>query len=140
MNRTRLATTSIAAALALALAPSAYAAEAAEQGIVDVRLPALLAPMIVGPRLESYAYITIVLAPTGANKVLLIREKVPFLRDAFLRELNKGTIVKAADTKAVDAEAIKTRLTARMNQVLPAGTVAEVKLEQIVVIPVQPGS
>ncbi|MSP95010.1 MAG: hypothetical protein EXR00_07025 [Alphaproteobacteria bacterium] len=135
-----MATTSIAAALALALAPSAYAAEAAEQGIVDVGLPALLAPMIVGPRLESYAYIIIVLAPTGANKVLLIREKVPFLRDAFLRELNKGTIVKAADTKAVDAEAIKTRLTARMNQVLPAGTVAELKLEQIVVIPVQPGS
>ena len=132
--------TALAAAFTLAFAPAAMAAEAAEQGIVDVELPSLLAPMIVGPRLESYAYITIALAPAGRDKVFLIREKVPFLRDAFLRELNKATIVKTDDTKAVDQEGVKTRLTARMNQILPAGTVAELKLDQVVIVSVQPRS
>ena len=139
MNWDRIAT-ALAAAFTLAFAPAAMAAEAAEQGIVDVELPSLLAPMIVGPRLESYAYITIALAPAGRDKVFLIREKVPFLRDAFLRELNKATIVKTDDTKAVDQEAVKTRLTARMNQILPAGTVAELKLDQVVIVSVQPRS
>jgi hypothetical protein len=33
----------------------------------------------------------------------------------------------------VDAHAIKARLTARMNQILPQGTVGELKLQQIVI-------
>lgn len=140
MSRNPVARALIAAALTLACAPYAWAAESAEAGIVDVALPALLAPMIVGPRLESYAYITIVLAPAARDKVFLIREKVPFLRDVFLRELNKGTIVKAADIKSVDTDAVITRLTTRMNQVLPAGTVGELKLEQVVIVSVQPQS
>jgi hypothetical protein len=37
----------------------------------------------------------------------------------------------------VDEEALKPRLLARVNQVLPAGTVAELKFEPIVVAPVQ---
>jgi hypothetical protein len=129
-----------AALVAVLSAPPAFAAEPAEERVVDVELPAVLAPMIVDTRLESYAYITIALAPTNRDKALLIREKMPFLRDVFLRELNKGTIVKASDTKAVDTDAVKTRLVARMNQVLPTGTVAELKLEQIVITSVQPQS
>ena len=129
---------------AAALQPSmAWAAEAApkdDQGPVDVELPPMLAPMVVGNRLDSYAYITIALAPAARDKVLDIREKVPFLRDAFLRELNKGSIVKADDPKAVDEAAVKSRLTARVKQILPVGTVSEVKLEQIVITPVQPQS
>ena len=95
----------------------------------------MFAPMVVDQRLQSYAYITVALTPTGSDKVLAIREKVPFLRDAFLRELNKGTIVKADDPKSVDSAAVKTRLMARVKAVLPEGTVADLKLEQIVMAP-----
>jgi hypothetical protein len=69
--------------------------------------------------------------------VLTIREKVPFLQDAFLRELNGAPIVKADDPKSVDEAALKARLLARVNQILPPGTVAELKFEPIVVAPVQ---
>jgi hypothetical protein len=109
-------------------------------GLVDVELPAIFAPMIVDARLESYAYLTIALTPARADKVLVIREKVPFLQDAFLRELNKGSIVKAGDPKSVDVEAVKARLIARVKQVLPEGTISDLKLEQIVVAPLEGGS
>ena len=106
-------------------------------GPVDVTLPTILAPMIVDSRTENYAYVTIALKPASPAGVLTIREKVPFLQDAFLRELNGATIVKADDPKSVDETALKARLLARVNQILPAGTVAELKFEPIVVAPVK---
>ncbi len=122
-------------------APQALAAAAvgdtSNLGPVDVTLPTILAPMVVEARTENYAYITIVLKPAAPAGVLAIREKVPFLQDAFLRELNGATIVKTDDPKAVDETALKARLIARMNQVLPAGTVAEFKFQPIVVAPVR---
>ena len=121
-------------------APQALAAAAVDTtalGPVDVQMPTILAPMVVDNRLENYAYITIVLKPAAPAGVLAIREKVPFLQDVFLRELNGTTIVKTDDPKSVDEAALKPRLIARMNQILPAGTVAELKFEPIVVAPVQ---
>ena len=123
--------------LALAATP-AIAADpiGKDQGPVDVELPPILAPMVINGRLDRYAYITIALAPADRAKTLAIREKIAFLQDAFLRELNKGTIQKPDDPTAVDTDAIKPRLIARMNQILPAGTVADLKFEEIVSAPV----
>jgi flagellar basal body-associated protein FliL len=134
----RLIVLAIAFILAIVMPPAlAHAATAAtaDQGPVDVPLPAILAPMVVQNRLAGYAYITITLAPNGRDKVNTIREKMPFLRDAFLREVNKVSILKADDPKTVDSEGVKTRLTARMNQILPTGTVMELKVQQIVLAP-----
>ena len=143
-----LAKTRVPAAIALALLlplNGASAAEAAkntkadaqDEGPTDVEMPPLLAPMIVESRLDSYAYITIQLTPATRDKVFLIREKVPFLQDGFLREVNKAPIGKAGDPKAVDQEALKKRLLARLNQILPKGTVSDLKFEQIVLSPIQ---
>jgi hypothetical protein len=132
-----------AAFIAAMLAAPALAAESApakSDGIVDVGVPAIFAPVIVGSRLQSYAYITVLLTPAAPDKVFAIREKMPFLRDAFLRELNRGTIVKADDPKAVDTAGIKVRLLDQMNAVLPQGTVSALKLEQIVMAPLDAGS
>jgi hypothetical protein len=104
-----------------------------DQGPVDVELPPIIAPMTLNGRLEGYAYITIALAPADRGQALDIREKLPFLQDAFLREMNIGTILKADDPKAVDTDALKPRLVARMNKILPAGTVTDLKFEQVVV-------
>lgn len=115
----------------------AAAVDTTNLGPVDVTLPTILAPMVAEARLENYAYITIVLKPAAPAGVLTIREKVPFLQDAFLRELNASPIVKLNDPKSVDEAAVRARLISRMNQILPAGTVAELNFEPIVVAPVQ---
>ena len=137
----RVRTWAWVALLCLALGASealaAAAVDTSTLGPVDVQMPTILAPMVTDNRIENYAYITIVLKPAAPAGILAIREKVPFLQDVFLRELNGATIVKADDPKSVDEAALKPRLIARMNQVLPAGTVAELKFEPVVVAPVQ---
>jgi flagellar basal body-associated protein FliL len=135
-----------AAALAATLMASsiehASAAEPApnDQAVTNVELPAFLAPMLIENRLESYAYITIALTPANREKMLAIREKMPFLRDAFLREVNKASIVKADDPKAVDTAALKARLMKRVDQIFPKGTVSDLKFTQIVMTPIQGSS
>jgi hypothetical protein len=131
----------LALALLLPLRGGGLAAEAAkDQGPTDVEMPPILAPMVVDNRLESYAYITVALTPAARDRVLLIREKVPFLRDGFLREVNKASIASAADPKAVDQPALKKRLLARVNQILPPGTVSDLKFPEIVLTAIQPQS
>ena len=128
----------IACLLAVILPPIVgHAAEAnagaAPQGVPNVVLPQILAPMIARNRLEGYAYLTVALAPANAGKVAVIREKMPFIQDAFLRAVNKATIVKPDDFKSVDVEEVKKRLETQVAQVLPAGTVKELKIDQVVV-------
>ena len=142
--------TSLALGLALALTlilppPGALAAEAPpkdpkDQGTTDVELPPILAPMVVDNRLESYAYITVALTPMSRERQLLIREKMPFLRDGFLREVNKASIAAASDPKMVDQSALKKRLMARVSQILPPGTVSDLKFPEIVLTAIQPQS
>jgi hypothetical protein len=124
-------------ATAAEAAKSAAAGGAQDGGPTDVEMPPLLAPVIVDNRLDSYAYLTIELTPATRDKVFLIREKVPFLQDGFLREVNKAPIGKADDPKTVDQEALKKRLLARLNKILPAGTVSDLKFDQIVVSSIQ---
>ncbi|HEX3486883.1 MAG TPA: hypothetical protein VHT51_17655 [Micropepsaceae bacterium] len=128
-------------ALGLPLGGALAAEPAKDEGPTDVDLPPILAPVVVDNRLDSYAYITIALTPTSRDKALVIREKVPFLRDGFLRELNnKIGIGKASDPKTVDQPALKKRLLARVSQILPQGTVSDLKFQQIVMTPIQPQS
>ena len=109
--------------------------EKKDAGPSDVDMPPLLAPMGSGHRLESYAYISIQLTPSTQDKILVIREKVPFIQDAFLREVNKTPVADGTDPKKVDQEALKKRLLARLNQILPKDTVSGIKFEQITMAP-----
>ena len=121
-----------AAMMAFPVERAVGAEPAKDQPVTDVELPAFLAPMLNGNRLEMYAYITIALTPANREKMLAIREKMPFLRDAFLREVNKASIVKADDLKTVDTVALKTRLLLRVDQIFPKGTVSDLKFQRIV--------
>ena len=111
---------------------------AKDQAVTNVELPAFLAPMLKGNRLEQYAYITIALTPANRERMLAIREKMPFLRDAFLREVNKASIVKTDDPKTVDTVALKARLLVRVTQILPKGSVSDLKFQSIQLTPIQP--
>ena len=129
------------AVVLLAFAPlSAHAADAPVKATGDVELPPILAPMVVSGRLQGYAYITIALTPVSREIALTIREKQPFLQDAFLREVNKGSIVKPDDAKVVDTVATKTRLMGRLNQILPPNSVSDLKFQSIVYAAVKPES
>jgi hypothetical protein len=94
--------------------------------------------MVVDGRLQGYLYLSISLVPTSPGQVLAIRERVHFLQDVFVRELNRGSILKADDPKVVDVEATKARLMTRVREVLPANAVSDMKFDQIVFAPLKP--
>ena len=115
---------------------AAHAADTApKQPLGEVALPPILAPMAVDGRLQGYAHLTISIRPTGVAHVLVIREKAPFLQDAFLRELNKGSVVKTDEPGAVDVAATTQRLFARAKEILPAGSVAAVRITNVAYVP-----
>ena len=78
--------------LVLAVPAAAAEQQPAVEGPVNVDMPAMMAPMAVGGRLQGYAYITMSLRPENRNNLLVVREKMPFLQDAFLREVNGASI------------------------------------------------
>jgi len=60
---------------------------------------------------------------------------MPFLRDAFLREVNKASIVKADDPKNRDMVALKARLLARGEPDLPKEAFSDLKFQTIQMTP-----
>jgi hypothetical protein len=141
MTRQTSLATLLATSLLLGSASNALAAGAAPlepTGPVDVELPRLLAPMVVDGRLQGYAFMTISLVPASPGQVLVIREKMHFLQDAFVRELNRGPILMADDPHSVDTDTVKLRLMARVREVLPANSVEDLKFDQVVFAPLMP--
>ena len=128
----------LSVAVALLAAAPARAEEGQAHAIPDIELPVLIAPMVVNGRLEHYAYITIALTPSSADHIFEVRNRVPYLQDAFLREVNRGTIVRADNPNEVDTVALKARLVARMRAVLPPDWVSAFKFEKIVVAQMRP--
>jgi hypothetical protein len=140
MRTAHLLRTQLAAGLVAIAGGAAFAAGAPPipTGPVDVTLPNLLAPMVVDGRLQGYAYLTLSLVPASQGQVLPIREKVHFLQDAMIRELNRGPISKPEEPTAVDVEAVKERLMARVHEILPAQAVTDLKFDRIDFAPLKP--
>lgn len=149
MRRLMLAIAGLA--VTLAAAPSGAREDAAEPAPAEaataaspaapgttIEMPVLIAPVTVNGRLEAYAYLTIQLVAASPGDVYRIREKVPFLQDAFVREVHARSIASSDDPKTVDLPALKERFAARIEAVAGPGLVAELRFQQAVVSPVRP--
>jgi hypothetical protein len=55
-----------------------------------------------------------------------IRDKLPFIQDAFVRDVNAAPIGKAGDPLAVDRDALATRLTAEARRIVGSRKVATI--------------
>src|SRR5581483_12269726 len=84
----------------LALAAPALAAPAPEpkgKGApgTNVEMPYLMAPINgADGKLAGYAYISSILTATSAQGALAVREKLAFIQDAFVRDVNGASIAK----------------------------------------------
>ena len=118
--------------LLLADAPALAAGdEAAKPGPpgTNVDLEFLMAPLS-GPdgKLLGYAYISPRLTVTAEAHVPAVREKVPFLQDAFVRDVNAKSVAKAGDPQAVDIKRVESRLLANAIKVMGAGKVKTITI------------
>lgn len=103
---------------ALCLTGTAWAAESAakkdakaEPG-TSVEMPFLVAPMSQDGNLLGYSYISSKLVCSSPDACIAVRQKLAFIQDGFVREVNTKPIALASDPKQVDKDLLGARLTA----------------------------
>jgi len=105
----------------------------------SVEMPYLIAPLTSGENLLAYAYISCKIIGTSPSAAIDIRDKVPFIQDTFVRDVNASPVGKPDDPQSVDAASVTARLLADARKVMGPGKVADLTIFQIQVSPVQPG-
>jgi hypothetical protein len=127
----------------LAVSQPVLAAEQAADGKgapgTNVELPVLIAPMNDGDgKLVSYAYISGTLTASTPGDALAVRDRIAFVQDAFVRDVNGAPITRADDPAAVDKEALTARLLADARNIIGARRVKAVVIDRIQIAPLRP--
>jgi len=87
----------------------------------------LMAPLTnAAGKLIGYAYVTTRLTAASEAFVVPVRDKLPFIQDAFVRDVNAKGVAGAADPQAVDVAALEARLLANAVKVMGPGKVKQI--------------
>jgi hypothetical protein len=129
--------------LSSAIATSALAADAKTASKEtapgsSVEMPYLIAPLTDGDTLVAYAYISSKIIASSPGLAITIRDKIPFIQDAFVRDVNAASIGKADAPQTVDKAALAARLLVDAQKVMKPGTVASVQLIEVQIRPLHP--
>jgi hypothetical protein len=94
--------------------------------VPSVNMPMLVAPVMIKGQMARYAYLYITLElPDDSNKTMLL-EKIPYIQDAFLREVHRGTIALGEDPGVLDDAGLGRRLMDACAKVVGADIVKKV--------------
>lgn len=129
--------------LLVLLAPPASAADAPkkpQEPGTSVEMPYLIAPLAGNDRLVAYAYIASKILATSPSAAMDIRDKTPFIQDAFVRDVNGATIAMPADPTKIDSANLKARLLTDVRRVMGGGKVAGIDIVTIQIAPLRPAS
>lgn len=127
--------------LASAITAPAFAA-AAKKGEPapgsSVEMPYLIAPLNDGDTLVAYAYISSKIIVSSPNYAVDVRDKLAFIQDAFVRDVNAQSIAKPDSPQTVDNAALAARLLADAKKVMKPGTVTNVQVIEVQIRPLHP--
>jgi hypothetical protein len=128
------------AALSLTLPARADEGSGKQQPGTHVQMPFLIAPMSIDGRLEGYSYITSKLVASTPSASVEIREKLAFIQDAFVHDVNATPIGTTNDPLAVDTAALTVRLVADARRIVGSTKVVTITFVQIRFSPLHPRS
>jgi hypothetical protein len=119
------------AAILFLLAAVAVPARAADDGAkkggkpgTNVDMPFLMAPMTdADGKLTGYAYLSTRLTAMSDTYALAVRDKLPFIQDRMVRDVNNQGVATPDDPEKVDVPALEKRLLGDAAQVMGAGKV-----------------
>jgi len=120
--------------LLLACLP-AQADEGEHQPGTSVEMPYLIAPVVVDGTLVGNAYISTKIVASSPSATIEVRAKLPFIQDAFVRDVNATPIGKASDPRTVDVPALTGRLLADVRRVVGANLVDAVTIIRVQLSP-----
>ena len=105
----------------------------------NVDMPYLMAPMTDAEgKLSGYAYLSTRLTAASEANALAVRDKLPFIQDAMVRDVNNTSIAVADDLEKVDVPAVEGRLLADAAKVMGAGKVKLITVCTVNVSPLHP--
>jgi hypothetical protein len=105
----------------------------------NVEMPFLIAPMSKEGKLLGYAYISSKMVASSQGAAFAVREKLAFIQDAFVRNVNAQPICKADDPKAVDTALLNDRLVAAARRIVGNDKVDRMIFVVVQFAPLHPG-
>lgn len=127
--------------LILLAAPALAAAPAKDKPLEPgstVEMPFLVAPMSQDGKLLGYAYISSKLVCTSPSACIDVREKLAFIQDANVRDVNAHSIAQTNDPTAVDRDLLNARLTANAKRVVGDNKVVTMVFGDVKFAPLHP--
>jgi hypothetical protein len=98
--------------------------------IPTISMPTLVAPMIVDGALHNYVFLSVTLELTDDNHKSRMLQKIPYLQDAFVREVHGASIAKNNDPALIDDEGLKARLLRASATVVGPNVVKAIELRK----------
>jgi hypothetical protein len=116
----------LAASILLAATVPAIAAEPAAGGApgTNIEMPFLMAPMKgADGNLAGYAYIQCRVTTNNDSSANDVRDKVAFIQDAFVRDINGAPVSKPDDVTQVNMPGLQARLLADARRIIGPGKI-----------------
>ena len=105
----------------------------------NVDMPFLMAPMTnANGKLAGYAYLSTRLTASSEANALVVRDKLPFIQDAMVRDVNGAAITTHDDLEKVDIAGTERRLLADASKVMGAGKVKVLTICSVNISPLHP--
>jgi hypothetical protein len=89
-------------------------------------------------KLSGYAYLSTRLTAATEANALAARDKLPFIQDAMVRDVNNLSIAVSDDLEKVDVPAVEKRLLADASKVMGAGKVKLITICSVNIAPLHP--
>jgi hypothetical protein len=105
----------------------------------NVDMPYLMAPITdADGKLSGYAYLSTRLTASSEANALVVRDKLPFIQDTMVRDVNALGITTSDDPEKVDVSATEKRLLADAAKVMGAGKVKVLTVCSVNIAPLHP--
>jgi hypothetical protein len=105
----------------------------------NVDMPYLMAPMTDAEgKLSGYAYISTQLTATSEGMGTQVRDKLPFIQDAMVRDVNGTGVTTADDLEKIDVPGVEKRLLADAVKVMGAGKIKTITICTVNIAPLHP--
>lgn len=129
---------------AICLAATAWAGDAAKKDKkpepgTSVEMPFLIIPMSDDSNLLGYAYVSSKLVCSSPSACITVREKLAFIQDGFVRDVNSKPLNVAGDPREIDRDLLNARLTAVAKRIVGADKVQNMVFLEIKFAPLHPG-
>jgi hypothetical protein len=91
-----------------------------------VMMPTLVAPIAVKGRVHNYVYLNVQVFGETAADAEKLRLRIPYIQDAFIREVHRESITVDGNPEQIDGTALLTRLEARAREAADGAAVKSV--------------